>query len=204
MHFPITEGIVKRKLVGEVKAVDGIDFSVRSRRDAWPGRRKRLRQDHDRPLHPAAGAADRRRDPVRRRRRRADGAQGTAGAAPAHPGDLPGPVQLAQSAHEGGRHHRRTDQGARHRAGCDEARRAGARIAVGLRAEPALRRPLPARDVGRAAAARRHRARAGAEPRVHRLRRGGLGAGRVDPGAGGEPAGGPARAVRPDLSVHCA
>ena len=29
MHFPITEGIVTRRLVGEVKAVDGIDFSVR-------------------------------------------------------------------------------------------------------------------------------------------------------------------------------
>src|SRR6185437_2299771 len=29
MHFPITEGIVARKLVGEVKAIDGIDFSVR-------------------------------------------------------------------------------------------------------------------------------------------------------------------------------
>jgi oligopeptide transport system ATP-binding protein len=29
MHFPITEGMVTRKLVGEVKAVDGIDFSVR-------------------------------------------------------------------------------------------------------------------------------------------------------------------------------
>ena len=29
MHFPITEGIVSRRLVGEVKAVDGIDFDVR-------------------------------------------------------------------------------------------------------------------------------------------------------------------------------
>src|ERR1700758_3709090 len=29
MHFPITEGILARKLVGEVKAIDGIDFSVR-------------------------------------------------------------------------------------------------------------------------------------------------------------------------------
>ena len=29
MHFPITEGIVTRRLVGEVKAVDGIDFTVR-------------------------------------------------------------------------------------------------------------------------------------------------------------------------------
>jgi oligopeptide transport system ATP-binding protein len=29
MHFPITEGVFTRRLVGEVKAVDGIDFSVR-------------------------------------------------------------------------------------------------------------------------------------------------------------------------------
>jgi oligopeptide transport system ATP-binding protein len=28
MHFPITEGIVARRLVGEVKAVDGVNFSV--------------------------------------------------------------------------------------------------------------------------------------------------------------------------------
>jgi len=28
MHFPITEGIVRRRKVGEVKAVDGIDFTV--------------------------------------------------------------------------------------------------------------------------------------------------------------------------------
>ena len=28
MHFPITEGIVTRRLVGEVKAVDGVDFAV--------------------------------------------------------------------------------------------------------------------------------------------------------------------------------
>jgi oligopeptide transport system ATP-binding protein len=29
MHFPVTEGLVSRRLVGEVKAVDGIDFIVR-------------------------------------------------------------------------------------------------------------------------------------------------------------------------------
>ena len=29
MHFPVTEGIMARRLVGEVKAVDGIDFTVR-------------------------------------------------------------------------------------------------------------------------------------------------------------------------------
>ena len=28
MHFPITEGIVVRRKVGDVKAVDGVDFSI--------------------------------------------------------------------------------------------------------------------------------------------------------------------------------
>jgi oligopeptide transport system ATP-binding protein len=28
MHFPVTEGIVRRRQVGEVKAVDGIDFAI--------------------------------------------------------------------------------------------------------------------------------------------------------------------------------
>ena len=28
MHFPVTEGVVRRRRVGEVKAVDGIDFTV--------------------------------------------------------------------------------------------------------------------------------------------------------------------------------
>ena len=62
MHFPITEGIVIHRKVGEVKAVDGIDFTVQPRRDPGAGRRERLRQDHDRPLHPAARKAHRRRD----------------------------------------------------------------------------------------------------------------------------------------------
>ena len=28
MHFPVTEGIVRRRVTGEVKAVDGVDFTV--------------------------------------------------------------------------------------------------------------------------------------------------------------------------------
>ena len=39
-----------------------------------------------------------------------------AAAASAHPGHLSGSLQLAQSAHEDRRHHRRADDGARHRA----------------------------------------------------------------------------------------
>src|SRR5580693_5650651 len=28
MHFPVTEGIVRRQVTGEVKAVDGVDFTI--------------------------------------------------------------------------------------------------------------------------------------------------------------------------------
>ncbi len=28
MHFPVTEGIVRRRVTGEVKAVDGVDFTI--------------------------------------------------------------------------------------------------------------------------------------------------------------------------------
>ena len=61
---------------------------------------------------------------------------------------------------------------------------------------------LPARAVGRAAAARRHRARLGREPQSHRVRRGRIGARCVDPGPGDQPAGRPAAEARADLSVH--
>ena len=64
MHFPITGGMLLGRKIGEVKAVDGVDFSIQPRRDLGAGRRKRLRQDHDRPLHPAPRKADRRRNPL--------------------------------------------------------------------------------------------------------------------------------------------
>ena len=44
--------------VGHVRAVDDVSFDIRPGRDAGAGRRERLRQDHDRALHPAR---DRRR-----------------------------------------------------------------------------------------------------------------------------------------------
>ena len=76
-----------------------------ARRDARPGRRERLRQDHHRALHPARHRADRaaRSCSAARRRgrrpRRASSA-GAAAAAPRHADDLPGPLLLAQPAHD--------------------------------------------------------------------------------------------------------
>ena len=61
---------------------------------------------------------------------------------------------------------------------------------------------LPARAVGRAAPARRHRARARARAELHRLRRAGLRARRLDPGPDHQPARGPADAAQSQLPVH--
>src|SRR5260370_8357689 len=68
-----------------------------ARRNPGPGRRKRLRQDDDRSLHPAPGTADGGRDPVRRTGRQPHAAPRAAVAAPPQAADLPGSLQLAQS-----------------------------------------------------------------------------------------------------------
>ena len=73
---------------------------------------------------------------------------------------------------------------------------------VGLR--PAADAQLSARVLRRAAAAHLDRARAGAGPGVHRGRRAGVGAGRVDPGAGDQPADRAAARAAAVLSVHLA
>ena len=71
---------------------------------------------------------------------------------------------------------------------------------VGLQRRPHA--PLSARVLRRPAPAHRHRARAGRRAQADRLRRAGLRARRLDPGAGHQPAGGPAGEVRPHLSLH--
>ena len=78
----------------------------------------------------------------------------------------------------------------------------GARAAADGR--PARRRgdALPARVLGRPAAADRPRPRARAQPRLPRLRRARLGARRLDPGADRQPAGGAAARVRAHLPLH--
>ena len=49
-----------KRTVGQVRAVDDVDFHIDAGRDAGAGRRERLRQDHHRALHPARHRADRR------------------------------------------------------------------------------------------------------------------------------------------------
>ena len=71
---------------------------------------------------------------------------------------------------------------------------------VGLQADHMRR--YPARILRRPAPAHRHRPRARRRAQADRLRRAGVGARRVDPGAGDQPAGGPAGEVRPHLPVH--
>ena len=63
-------------------------------------------------------------------------------------------------------------------------------------------RPLSARILRRAAPAHRHRARACAQSEPRHLRRGGLGARRLDPGAGGQPVHGAAGAPAAQLHLH--
>ena len=168
---------------GMVRAVDGVSFDVARRRDARAGRRIRLRQVDDRPAGAAPDRADGGSRAVRRRRhlprcRRTRCAR-CAGAAD----HLPGSVRVAQSAHD--RRARRW----RSRSRCTASRegRRRERVAemldlVGLAL--AVRAPLSARVLGRAAAAHRHRARARGRAAAHRLRRAGVRARRVDPGAG--------------------
>ncbi len=71
---------------------------------------------------------------------------------------------------------------------------------VGLK--PPLRQALPARVLGRAAPAHRHRARSGRQPRLHRGGRTHLGARRVHPGADHEPDGEAPARPQPDVPLH--
>ena len=177
------------------------DDRHQARRDAGTGRRVRLRQVHAWPAGAAPRRSDGRRDPFRQYRHRPSEAQRDGRRAQEDAGDLPGSLLVAQSAHDGRPDHRRADVRARDPAqGQDPAARRRAAAAGGpLSLHGAALSP---RAVGRAAPARRHRPGAGGRAARDHLRRGGLGARRVDPGPGDQPAGGPAAEAGPDLPVH--
>ena len=190
VHFPIRGGHLP---VREGRGQGGRRRDLRGppRRDARPGRRVRLRQEHDRP----------RDDPAARSRPRA------ASGSTARISSLRSTKELRRMRRRmqiifqdpygsldprmtvvGD--HRRADRDAQPRVrGCEA--RADRRAAPAGRSRPDVRQPLPARVLGRPAPA--HRGRPGARRRagVHRLRRTDLRPRRVDPGAGPQPADGP-------------
>ena len=72
MHFPLRGSAAWLRTLQDgkppvVRAVDGVSFGVEARRDAGAGGRIGLRQIHGRPRAGAAGAADARAHPLRRR-----------------------------------------------------------------------------------------------------------------------------------------
>ena len=91
VHFPIRRGILVDRVVGHVKAVDGVDLAVAARHHVRPGRRERVRQEHARARHPPAGRPDRRQCRVRRRRRGHARGRGAAPGPAPDADDLPGP-----------------------------------------------------------------------------------------------------------------
>ena len=90
---------------------------ARGRPDAGARRRIRLRQIHRRPADAAADRADRRNDPLRRPRHRRARREATARLPPRRADRLPGPLRVAQSAHDGRADADRAAGAARHRAG---------------------------------------------------------------------------------------
>ena len=134
--------------------------------------------------------AHRRHADAGRRRRGDHAAPRTAAAAPRGADGVPEPLRLAQSAQEDRR--RSLEEPLAINTDIEPRRaRASARAPCWRRSAcgPSIRRPLPAHVLRRPAPAHRHRARADARPEAAGRRRAGLGARRVDPGAGAEPAG---------------
>ncbi len=85
---------------GAGAGAEGCVADRRQGRELRAGRRIRLGQDHADPLHPAARRADRRPHPVRGRRPRPAESGRVAPVARAHPDRVPGPLHVAQPAHD--------------------------------------------------------------------------------------------------------
>ena len=171
--------------------------------DARPRGRVGLRQVDDRLRHPATRARHVGPRPVRRHRS-LPGQQARPASSAAQDADhLPGRARLAQSAHADRRPDRR---GARHPRPVSRQgpRRPHPRTAGYGRPLGPFLRTLSARAERRPGAAGGHLSRARRRARADHLRRTGLGARRVDPGADRQPAAGPAGAAGPHLHLHLA
>ena len=177
---------------------------ARGRPDAGGGRRIRLRQID------AGAAADADRDADRRRA--ADRGRGRRARRAARPAGACGARSRSCSRTPTARSIRARRSARRWRSRCwstptCEGRSARA-AALAIMAEVGLRPeylpPLSAHVLRRPAPAHRHRARADAAAEDPRARRAGLGARRVDPRAGAQPARGPAGGVRPRLCLRLA
>ena len=188
--------------VGDIKAVDGVSFDDPPRRDARPRRRVGLRQVDGRPRDPAPLRAD-----------RAAGSCSTARTSRTSPRSELRPLRRRMQmvfqdpyASLNPRHSVGRIVGEPLRTHGLAGRSEGdARVRELLEHRRAARRrrvAVPARVLGRAAPAHRRRARARAQPGLHRRRRAGVRARRLDPGADPEPARGAPGRVRPHVSLH--
>ena len=206
MHFKRPRSVVERAVRRQPARSSMPSTASASRwrgRDARHRRRIRLRQVDARAL-PGAAASSR-----RRARSRYDGTDvlTLAGAArrdyqPPRPDGLPGPVRLAQSAHDGPPD---ADGGDPVPSACAPAARSPSRVAelLGLvRLPRRCGRPLSARIQRRPAPAHRHRARPGGGARLPDRGRARLGPRRLGAGADHQPAARAAAAAASHPPLH--
>ncbi len=172
------------------------------RRDAGHRRRDGMRQEHHRAADHAAARRHIGRSALRRAGHHAAEGSAAEGDAARDADDLPGPLLVAEPAQDRGLHHRRAVRDPRARARQGDAQEGGHRPDGHRRVEPRALQPLPARVLGRPAPAHRRRAGTGAEAEAADRRRARVGARRLDPGAGAQPAARPAAEPRAHAHLH--
>ena len=193
-YFPLTRGIVFRRTVGHVKAVDGVSVQLRRGEtlgvvgESGCGKSTfgRLLMGLEKPTEGSIKILGEEMAGLSQPRDAPDAAQ--------HPDRAAGPLLLARPPDDGRRHRRRAvrDPHRRARQGQASAERAGA--ARGRRPQPRPHQPLPPPVLRWPAPADRDRPGARPAAEDHRLRRAGVGARRVGAGAGHQPA---SRTCRP-------
>jgi oligopeptide transport system ATP-binding protein len=96
-YFPVGTGVLLRRKIGWVKAVDGVGYHDRLGRDAGPDRGVGLRQDDYFQADPAPGNPYRQNDPLRRRGRLGLGGSGNDALPTRGAGGFPRPLQSAHA-----------------------------------------------------------------------------------------------------------